>query len=949
MADTGATGLPSVLPTDTAPDSYIRVTEKVGGAMRDLGAQVSKVGDYFDQAAADDAFNQLQERGKKLFYGGGTSSLGPDGQPVEDTGYLGTKGRAALDGRPVIEKTLDSTIKDISSKLSVTQQRAFMQAASKYKNSMYAQASNHADTQSTAWYASVNQVSEQNALQAIAANPLDATVLASNSADLINARVKQAQLLGAVPGDAAFTEAIQGGKRDALTAQVQALGATDPVRAMDILEKNRTIAGTSFDELYGQLKERADQKIAVEAGDAAWTGARGTADASFTNPNLPIYSQATAGIPSGYSSAGLARVVQIESGGNPGVANASGHVGLGQFSESTAREVGLTDRTDGNASIIATQQYAANNSRVLTKVLGRAPTDAELYLAHQQGPGGASKLLGNPTATAASLIGIDAVKGNLPGSMRGRADTITAAEFTAYWASKFSGSVPTPALAPPEQPVITNGNQSVANPDIFKLTDDSKQSRADMSFGAVETPEGSPLPSAGIQSTTPVDAKASAYQAIEDNPDLTPEQRQRARAYVASLAQSDAIARETTAAAKKQAEDEAVDKYATMMLTGKTDGLLDQIANDPKIGGEKKIALTNAIQADAQRTVAGATAAYGPKFYEALKQINADPSDPARIWSVDQLLKMVQPGPNGEPPAITLAGYQQLGQMLTASQKQPDQAAVNNTQMAMLAVAKKKLSFQREPTSQYDPGVKDPQGEALFATRFLPKFYAAYNDWVTKQGKDPWEFLTEENMNKLAEGLRSPKEMAMAELLTKTTGGSVDDLKAPPAPPNVDEQGWKIAVNTLPVNPQNGKTIAPAKWLGYVQTLATDPTDQNMKYFDEVFAPTGITSADILSVLAVEPTAGDVPVRQGGGPEEAATAAPAADGFATKLLKTQRDAVKAEFDALPDAEKLNLGTWRSRQLKTKLDDLEYKLLVDQNPGVVPEAASPFTQKLNEMK
>lgn len=945
MAETGATGLPSVLPTDTPPDDYIRVTEKVGAATRDFGQQVTKVGDYFDQAAADDAFNSLQERGNKLFYGGGTSTLGPDGQPVEDTGYLGTRGRAALDGRPLAEKALESTITDIGSKLSPAQARVFQQAAGKYRMSMFAQASNHADTQADTWYTTVNSASEKNALMSIASSPLDANVLAASSADLINARVKQAQLLGAQPGDAAFTEAIQGGKRDALTAQVQALGATDPVRALQILEKNRTIAGTSFDELYGQLKGQADKKIGTEGGKLYYDAANGEANAAFTNPNLPIYSEATAGIPSGYSTAGLARVVQIESGGNPGVANASGHVGLGQFSESTAREVGLTDRTDGNASIIATQQYAANNSRVLTKVLGRPPTDAEMYLAHQQGPGGASKLLGNPTATAASLIGLDAVKGNLPGSMRARAQTMTAAEFTSYWASKFSGSGNVPASAPaaaqPEQPHEPGDANRYA---AFE----APQSRADMSLSAVEAPEGNPLPSAGIQSTTPADAKANAYQAIDADSSMTDDQKAVARSYVASMAQADAIARETTAAAKKQAEDAAVDKYATMMLTGKTDGLLDQIANDPDIGGEKKIALTNAVQADAQRTVAGATAAYGPKFYETLKQITAPEGDPARIWSVDQLLKMTVPGPNGEPPAITLAGYSQLGAMLTSSQKQPDQAAVNNTQMAMLAVARKKISFQREPTSEYDPGVKDPQGEALFATRFLPKFYAAYNDWVTKQGKDPWQFLTEENMTKLTEGLRSPKEMAMAELLTKTTGSSVDELTAPPAPPNVDEKGWKVAVNTLPVNPQNGKAIAPAKWLSYVQTLATTPSEQNMKYFDEVFAPTGISAGDILAVLGVEPTTADAPAQQVGGPED--TAAPtSADGFGTKLIKTQLDAVKAEFDALPDAEKRNLGTWRSRQLKTKLDDLEYKLLVDQNPGVLPDAASPFGQKLNEMK
>ncbi len=62
---------------DAAPDAYLRVTEKVGGALQSFGNDAIKVAGMFDQVAADDATNQLQERANKLFYGDtSTSTLG---------------------------------------------------------------------------------------------------------------------------------------------------------------------------------------------------------------------------------------------------------------------------------------------------------------------------------------------------------------------------------------------------------------------------------------------------------------------------------------------------------------------------------------------------------------------------------------------------------------------------------------------------------------------------------------------------------------------------------------------------------------------------------------------------------------------------------------------------------------------------------------------------------
>ena len=126
----------------------------------------------------------------------------------------------------------------------------------------------------------------------------------------------------------------------------------------------------------------------------------------------------------------LVRTAQIESGGNPNARNRSGATGLFQFMPATAKEYGVNP-LDPVSSIDGAARYAANAKQHLTQALGREPTLGELYLAHQQGPGGAARLLSNPNTPAASLVGVKAVTQN-----NGQAD-MTAGEFAQKWTGKF--------------------------------------------------------------------------------------------------------------------------------------------------------------------------------------------------------------------------------------------------------------------------------------------------------------------------------------------------------------------------------------------------------------------------------------------------------------------------------------------------------------------------------
>ena len=214
----------------------------------------------------------------------------------------------------------------------------------------------------------------------------------------------------------------------------------DPLAAQSPLATGYAMPGY----LQGPAPVKAAPNAAPKAPDAGLSSLPGAAAPAAATPTAPVsrtqtpdrmaspvYSQVTAAVPGGYSPTGLARTIQIESGGNPNAGAGTSHQGLGQFSSSTWASFGHGSITDPQQSLLATQRYAAANAPLLTRALGRAPTDAELYLAHQQGPGGAIKLLMNPNVRAGSLVGDAAIAGN------GGDPNAPASAFTSKWAAKF--------------------------------------------------------------------------------------------------------------------------------------------------------------------------------------------------------------------------------------------------------------------------------------------------------------------------------------------------------------------------------------------------------------------------------------------------------------------------------------------------------------------------------
>jgi len=154
------------------------------------------------------------------------------------------------------------------------------------------------------------------------------------------------------------------------------------------------------------------------------------------------------GLPQGY----LQRTAQIESGGNPNAQNPNSSAGgMFQFIDSTAKQYGLTNKFDPMASADAAARLARDNLGYLKQALGREPSAGELYLAHQQGAGGAAKLLAAGNAPAASVVGGDAARLN-------GGDGMSAADFAGKWTGKFGGQ--------PQQPQADLGTiaELLSNP-----------------------------------------------------------------------------------------------------------------------------------------------------------------------------------------------------------------------------------------------------------------------------------------------------------------------------------------------------------------------------------------------------------------------------------------------------------------------------------------------------
>ena len=132
-----------------------------------------------------------------------------------------------------------------------------------------------------------------------------------------------------------------------------------------------------------------------------------------------------------------ARTAQIESSGGQTSSN------IYQFQPGTWARLGGGDLNDRNLQEQRMDQLTAENMRQLTYALGRSPTPAELYLAHQQGAIGAYHLMSEPGRRAGDIVGDAAISRN------GGDPNAPAGAFVAMWEGKFNRTTPQMAMVGP--------------------------------------------------------------------------------------------------------------------------------------------------------------------------------------------------------------------------------------------------------------------------------------------------------------------------------------------------------------------------------------------------------------------------------------------------------------------------------------------------------------------
>jgi len=139
-------------------------------------------------------------------------------------------------------------------------------------------------------------------------------------------------------------------------------------------------------------------------------------------------------------------IAKIESGFDPlsNKDSASQHKGLYQLGTNEWAKYGNGDIYDPTANTNAFLNYYKSNAGTLASTLGREPTAAEAYLAHQQGATGAGALLMNPDKNATDVLApyypsrrtaAKVISGN------GGDPNAKASDFVSLWNSKYGSAI----------------------------------------------------------------------------------------------------------------------------------------------------------------------------------------------------------------------------------------------------------------------------------------------------------------------------------------------------------------------------------------------------------------------------------------------------------------------------------------------------------------------------
>lgn len=183
---------------------------------------------------------------------------------------------------------------------------------------------------------------------------------------------------------------LAGGVGSVLSGNAFKAAGTATSGAMDVARQKWSDADGKVAASAGIAKGRWSKEEMDSISNAQNAGAKFSSGKGLDQTTKDkITAKATAmGIPPEH----LMAMTQMESGGNPNAVSAEGAAGLGQFTSRTAKQYGVTNRFDVDQNIDAMARLYADNKKGL-EARGIEGSLDNIYLAHQQGLGGASKIL----------------------------------------------------------------------------------------------------------------------------------------------------------------------------------------------------------------------------------------------------------------------------------------------------------------------------------------------------------------------------------------------------------------------------------------------------------------------------------------------------------------------------------------------------------------------------
>lgn len=197
-------------------------------------------------------------------------------------------------------------------------------------------------------------------------------------------------LRGGASGALSFVRAVAGRAREAAAPAVAAAGSAMQGAVSGAQRVGRRAAdflqGESRGLGVGRYNE--DEQASIQAARAGGDKFRGGQGITQEHRQMIMEVAKQQGINPEH----MLAMVQMESGGNPNAVSATGASGLLQFTGGTGRQMGVNNRFDPRQNLEGGGRLMTANAERLRKA-GIEPTLENLYLAHQQGAGGAIQIL----------------------------------------------------------------------------------------------------------------------------------------------------------------------------------------------------------------------------------------------------------------------------------------------------------------------------------------------------------------------------------------------------------------------------------------------------------------------------------------------------------------------------------------------------------------------------